>query len=272
MATFSDYCIGTIKMHKLLTVKDYRLFAEQIVAHFDYLRIIRFSTHARPTKELFFGDYQVKQYSKTKSSYFDGVNLEDIGGLGFEATNVKGSHISNFFLDFDFAHEDNSVYISLVLDSLEGAGNYLLNLADQCLVLLQDVSTIEFLQSDRMDSSKWVPAFVSGTGQKPKRSEFENAVAFSLSQTRRFHHKPPFLFVHNYIKMDSAIIQILPQQVVSEEKDGFATLFIPSCIGKELNQYPMIPEWISVYRTLKENGIIKVDDKLDLMVERMSML
>ena len=265
MPAFSDYIICVVRMQKLHTVKDYREFAEMVAASFGY-RMIRFGASAGGPKKLFFGSYKNRQYSKAKREYFDEVSISDLWKLGFDATNVKRSFIANFFLTFKLCHEVGLVYISFVLDSEGAAAGCLHKQAERFTEMLRGISSIEFMLSGKMSSEKSVPAFVSGIGHANRRNDFENKVADNISYCWRFHQKPPFLFAHNLVKMDASMIVPVPEHV-SLEKDGeYVTIAFPRCEGRELHEYPALPEWLSVYEALRGHGIIQVDDKLAGMV------
>ena len=266
MVNFCDYNIAVVKMQKLHTVKDYREYAEQMVARFGYRRIVRFGVVTNK-KKLFFGTRENRQYSKAKATYFDDVAISDIYKLGFDATSVKGSYITNFFLHFVFQHETGLVYIYLVLDSADQLDSCNFSHAEQFLEALQEIATVRFVQADRMDSEKWVNAFTSGIGQKPRRNDFENRVASSISKCQQFHHQPPFLFAYNYVNTDLDLTPVNPEYVSIENCKGYSKLLFPCCLGKTLDDYPTIPEWASVYESLKSQGIIKIEDKLASMVE-----
>jgi hypothetical protein len=264
MTVFSDYSICITKIHGLETMKDYRAFAEEAVSRFGY-RLVRFG--AWSVKELPFGLKETRQYSEAKSTYYDDLNLMDINGISFEATNVKGSHIANFFLGFKFRHKIGLAHAQLTLESDTERDDPQFAQTETFIEMLEGVSDIQFLQSDRMDSEKWVDSFASGHGHANRRNDFENKVAFSISDGRLRHHKPPFLFAYNLIKMDADILRPFPEHVSIKEEGGYVTLLFPRCIGKELWHYPQYPEWMSVYTTLKEHGILVVDEKLETMIE-----
>jgi hypothetical protein len=264
MTVFSDYSICITKIHGLETMKDYRVFAEEAIARFGY-RLVRFG--AWPERKLPPGYKSSRQYSKAKSTYYDDLDIADIDSISFEATNVKGSHITNFFLDFHFRYEAGLTYVHLTLDSDVERDDPKLVQTETFIEMLGSVSDIRFLQSDRMDSEKWVDSFASGHGHANRRNDFENEVAFSISDGRLRHHNLPFLFAYNLIKMDADILRPFPEHVSIKEEGGYVTLLFPRCVGKELWRYPQYPEWMSVYTTLKEHGILVVDKKLETMIE-----
>jgi hypothetical protein len=264
MTVFSDYSICITKIHGLETVKDYRVFAEEVVARFGY-RLVRFSVWS--IKELPPGRKSTRQYSKAKSTYYDDLDIADLNGISFEATNVKGSHVTNFFLDFKFRHEADLTYVHFTLESDTERDDPQFAQTETFIEMLEGVSDIRFLQSDRMDSEKWVDAFVCGHGHGDRRNAFENKTAFSISKAKRRHHKLPFLFAYNLIKMDADILRFFPEHVSVKEEGGYVTLLFPRCIGKELWHYPQYPEWMSIYTALKEHGILVVDNKLETMIE-----
>jgi hypothetical protein len=251
-------------MHGLETIEDYRAFAEEAVARFGY-RLVRFG--AGPARKLPPGYKSPKQYSKAKCTYYDDLDIADIDSISFEATNVKGSHITNFFLRFRSEVEVGLTYVQLTLESDTERDDPQLAQTEAFIGMLGSVSDIRFLQSDRMDSEKWVDAFLSGIGHGDKRTDFENEVAFSISDGRLRHHNLPFLFAYNLIKMDADILRSFPEHVSVKEEGGYVTLLFPRCVGKELWHYPQYPEWMSVCTTLKEHGILVVDNKLETMIE-----
>jgi hypothetical protein len=264
MTVFSDYSICITKIHGLETVKDYRAFAEEAVARFGY-RLIRFG--AWSVNKLPSGYKSPRQYSKAKSTYYDDLAIADLNGISFDATNVKGSHIANFFLRFNFQHEIALTYVQLTLESDTERDDPQFAQTETFIEMLEGVSDIRFLQSDRMDSEKWVDSFAAGNGHANRRNAFENKVAHNISQAKIIHRKPPFLFAYNLIKMDADILRPFPEHVSIKEEGGYVTLLFPRCIGKELWHYPQYPEWVSVYTTLKEHGILVVDNKLETMIE-----
>jgi hypothetical protein len=260
--TTSDYNICVARACRLKTVKDYREFAERAVEHYGY-RLIRFGARAR--EKLFFGYSKTRQYSKAKSTYFDEVDLAELGGLDFDATNVKGSRLANLSLGFDFCHNASLLYTTLVLDSADGGGAPRFAQTEAFIELMQGISGIEFVLADRMASEKWVDAFARGIGQG-RRSDFENKVAYSISACISIHHKLPYLFAYNHIRMTAATLGPVPRHAVVEERGGYVTVTFPRCFGKTLDQYPLLPEWLSVYRALKEGGILEARAPLDDMV------
>jgi hypothetical protein len=251
-------------MHGLETIEDYRAFAEEAVARFGY-RLVRFG--AGPIRKLPSGRKGTRQYSKAQSIYYDDLEIANINSISFEATNVKGSHITNFFLGFRFEHAVDLTYAQLTLESAADRDDPQFAQTETFIEMLGSVSDIRFLQSDRMDSEKWVDAFASGIGHRDRRNDFENKVAFSISDGRLRHHNLPFLFAYNLIKMDADILRPFPEHISVKEEDGYVTLVFPRCVGKELWHYPQYPEWVSVYTTLKEHGILVVDNKLETMIE-----
>ena len=265
MASNSDYIICTVRMQKLHTVKDYREFAEMVAARFGY-RLIRFGAVARKDCKPFFGQYKNRQYSKAKQTYFDEASVSELCELGFYATNVKRSFVANFFLRFSFRYDAGLDYIHLVLDSETGSEGPRSRQTECFIDMLSDVSDIRLVQSDRMDSDKWVDAFASGVCHRNRRNDFENTVAYNISFSKRFHQKPPFLFAHNLVKMDASMIVDVPEHVSLEEDGEYVTIAFPRCEGRELDEYPALPEWLSVYEALRGHGIIQVDDKLAGMV------
>jgi hypothetical protein len=266
MAAFCDYVLSVSETYGLKTVKDYRAFAEKVASHFGR-RLIRFSAGARAGKKLFFGSSKVRQYSAAKQTYFDEVKIADLARFGFSATNIKRSAEANLFLDFNFHCDSSRPYIQLVLDSAEDKDVQRFDQTKRFLEILKEVSNVEFALADKMESEKWVPMFASGTGLANGRNDFENSVAYSISLSQYLHHTPPFLFAYNYIKMDTSLLEPVPEQTIVKKDADYVTIIFPRCTGKTLDQYPALFEWRDIYEKLKANGIIKVEDRLAKMVD-----
>jgi hypothetical protein len=263
-----EYMICVSNLPGFQTPKEYRDFAEKISDTFGY-KIIRFGAWFR-TKQSF-GDSKGYSYSEAKKIFFDAIPISEFGGIDFSGTNEKKGHISNFELGFLIDCEQKLLYSTLVFKSDISTIGILIDYANQFRRMLEDVSKVDFFVADRMDAGKWPESFVHGTGFG-ERNDYENKVAFNISDTRLKHHKLPYLFTYNYMKTDSGFLSDIPKYAEYVGQDGYVTLTIPECFGKDLDQYPSLSEWQSIYRVLKSRGELVVTNQLAEMIEQIISL
>ena len=260
----STYMICVSTMPRFKEIKEYREFADRITDIFGY-KPIRYG--ARFLKRQTFGDSNIRTYRKTDNTYFDAIPFNEFSGFRFAGNNVIKSNVANYYLDFDFYHESNEIYTIIVLEKDFTTTDAMIEEVEIFKKSMKGIVEIKTLVADFIASEKDAYTFVSGIGSS-KRSEYENEVAYSISQFKHQHKTMPYLFAYSYIKKKMRGIEIPPEHVEMNESDGYTTITLPRCFGKELEEYPRFSEWQNIYSQLKARGELIVTKNLETMINR----
>ena len=152
-------CLSTLPNFEC--IQEYRELADRITFYFEY-RILWYG--ARFLKKQLFGTRKIRMYKKAENTYFDTIPLNEFDGFHYAGTNINKSRLANFYLYFDYDHEKNEMYTTIILEEEKCKFETLINRVDGFKKNMQDIFEIITIVADSMDSEKDVPFFVAGIG------------------------------------------------------------------------------------------------------------
>ena len=264
---FDDYvfCLCYLRFKNVAEIRE---FAEQVFKCFNR-PILKMYAHFKEPQDS--KNSKLLRYVDGQNKCLDKTPISTISAISFWHEK-KGMHCSlRINIEYDKVKAKQKIQpfdnVSLIRHNPGSKPEDIYHLAKDMVEILSRVSIINYLIADQMEEHKQAETFVAGMGYS-ERGWFDDAVAYSMGNSRVLHSMLPYLFMYNYhhrerlLANSKAVLEERHQELRILEAKEHTEIFFPRCFGLELEEYNSLPEWKEIYDFLSGLGIIVFPEDL----------